>query len=276
MNFSYPYRAVLCGEEHIVEGWRGNHLVTDKGRFAIGHIYGSWQIQTCRILEVATVQSDNNGSWLVNGKTLETLKRISLGVRLGDIPNDENLRVYKNKICAAVWMDTGKAPNVTELLDEIIRFWKTATLPPAKKPYEEPIWATALTMLSHGLYSIQRYKELFPTWSKPIWLTKFRLVGNNSLPVEVETVKVLPENAPVKLIEAPKEIVQPETKVINVVELPKSAPDYFTSIEAAAKYIGVSNRTILNWKKREWLKVEQNGKKIRIAKTDLEKCKNRQ
>ncbi|HTV75487.1 MAG TPA: helix-turn-helix domain-containing protein [Candidatus Baltobacteraceae bacterium] len=61
-----------------------------------------------------------------------------------------------------------------------------------------------------------------------------------------------------------------------VVEPIKPAPEFFTSIKAAAAYIGVTPRTILNWKKSEWLKVEQKGKKIRIAKVDLEKCKSRQ
>lgn len=56
----------------------------------------------------------------------------------------------------------------------------------------------------------------------------------------------------------------------------EAAPDYFTNTESAAEYAGVTKRTVLNWKKRGWLKVEQNGKKIRIAKTDVDKCKSRQ
>ena len=54
------------------------------------------------------------------------------------------------------------------------------------------------------------------------------------------------------------------------------APEFFLSLEDAAKYAGVSERTIQNWKKREWLKVEQNGRKIRISRADLEKCMNKQ
>ena len=60
------------------------------------------------------------------------------------------------------------------------------------------------------------------------------------------------------------------------VEAAKSVPDYFTNIKDAAAYAGKSERTILNWKKREWLKVEQDGKKIRIAKTELDKCISKQ
>jgi len=70
MSVKFPYRAVICGEEHIVRGWRGRKLITDKGSFFVGHIYGDWQIQTARIFEVALIQSDGNGGWLLNGKAL--------------------------------------------------------------------------------------------------------------------------------------------------------------------------------------------------------------
>jgi hypothetical protein len=52
----------------------------------------------------------------------------------------------------------------------------------------------------------------------------------------------------------------------------KSDPAYFTSIKQAAAYAKKTERTILNWKQRSWLKVEQVGKKVRIAKTELDKC----
>ncbi|MGA2541264.1 MAG: helix-turn-helix domain-containing protein [Verrucomicrobiota bacterium] len=60
------------------------------------------------------------------------------------------------------------------------------------------------------------------------------------------------------------------------VEATKSAPDYFTSIKDAAKYAKVTERTIKNWKSRSWLKVEQLGRKIRIAKAELDKCIKKQ
>ena len=52
----------------------------------------------------------------------------------------------------------------------------------------------------------------------------------------------------------------------------KSASDWFTSYAAAAKYAGVTERTIKNWKSRGWLKVEQNKRLIRIARDELDKC----
>jgi hypothetical protein len=33
MSVNYPYRAVICGEEYIVKGWRNGNLLTDKGEF---------------------------------------------------------------------------------------------------------------------------------------------------------------------------------------------------------------------------------------------------
>ena len=53
----------------------------------------------------------------------------------------------------------------------------------------------------------------------------------------------------------------------------RPAAEYFTTIADAAQYAGVSERTIINWKNREWLKVEQKGRKIRIAREELDKCK---
>lgn len=52
--------------------------------------------------------------------------------------------------------------------------------------------------------------------------------------------------------------------------------EYFFTCAEAAKYAGVSERTIKNWKKRGWLKVDQDGRKIRIARADLDKCRKGQ
>jgi hypothetical protein len=53
-------------------------------------------------------------------------------------------------------------------------------------------------------------------------------------------------------------------------------PEYFVTMAAAAKYAKVSKRTIQNWKDSEWLDVEQKGRKIRIARANLDKCMKRQ
>ena len=75
MNPQMPYRAMILGEEHIVKGWRGRRLVTNKGGFYVRHIYGNnWPIENVRLLEVATIQSDGQNSWLLNGYTLTDLE----------------------------------------------------------------------------------------------------------------------------------------------------------------------------------------------------------
>jgi hypothetical protein len=174
MSVRFPYRAVICGEEHIVTRWQGRKLLTNKGSFLVRHIYGDWKIQSHRFLEVALIQSDGNGGWLLNGKALALLESMPMGQRLMDISSDENLRVYKDKICAVAWLDkAGNWTKVTELLDDIINFWDKASLPPVESD-EEPSMAKLLNTFTHSIYNLSKYRELFAAWSKPVWLTEFR------------------------------------------------------------------------------------------------------
>jgi excisionase family DNA binding protein len=53
-------------------------------------------------------------------------------------------------------------------------------------------------------------------------------------------------------------------------------PEWFTGYTSAAKYAKVSERTIRNWVSREWLRVEKSGRKVRIARADLDKCVKKQ
>jgi hypothetical protein len=173
VNFQIPYRAVICGEEYRVEGWRGRELITDKGSFFVRPIYGDWQIQTQRILEVATIQSDGKGGWLVNGKDLSSILSLPMGARLADIPNDENLRVFKKTICAVAWLQTQNSDKLTELLDLILRFWKLTPKPKDGHSKEDFGWHQALTEISIGLHEISTCQRvLAPQWSKPHLLRK--------------------------------------------------------------------------------------------------------
>ena len=79
-----------------------------------------------------------------------------------------------------------------------------------------------------------------------------------------------PPKTKTKKTRRPKPVAQSDVKMAEPM------PDVFTNLAAAAAYIGVSKRTILNWKRDGWLKVEQVGRKIRIAKADLDQCKRRQ
>jgi excisionase family DNA binding protein len=272
MSVQYPYRAVICGEKHIVKGWRGRKLVTDKDTFAVRHIYGDQQIQSRRFFEVATIQADGNGSWLVNGKPLSLLELLPFGERLADIPRDENLRVYEDKICAVAWFDkTGTGTQPTELLDLVLKFWSAASLPVSGQKQEN--MADVFRAVSAAL---KLYRVFAPVWSSPIWLTEFLPAGRKiqQHPKLLGIADAQPQVAKAASGEtapAPIKVVIPKIK-----ESAPSAPECFLSYKDAAEYIGVSERTIKNWKKRSWLKVEKIGKKVRIAKTDLDKCKTRQ
>lgn len=166
MIFQYPYRAVILGEEYIVKSWRGRKLVTDKGTFTVRHLHGDWQIQTARLLEVASVQFTESGKWLLNGKDFELLNSLPMGIRLG-IENDEMLRVHRGKICAVAWIQLKDTDNLTSLLDKILAFWKSASQP-AKQDHSIAFHLGEIgkTFFSQSL--------LQHAWSKPIWLTEFR------------------------------------------------------------------------------------------------------
>ena len=102
----YPYRAVICGEEHIVKSWRSGNLITDKGEFVFSPLHGDDSIYSTRLLEIATLQRDRNGEWLLNGHGLGMLQRfLPGGNRFYDITGDEDLRVYKGEIHAVAWLD---------------------------------------------------------------------------------------------------------------------------------------------------------------------------
>jgi hypothetical protein len=288
MSVKYPYRAVICGEEHFVEGWNGGNLITRKGEYVFSRLHGDYPIQSARLLEVALLQLDEKGEWILNGHNLNSLQFfLPGGKRFYDITNDEDMRVYKDEIHAVAWIQTDGEGNITDLLDAILFFWKTAARDIKNAAYvysiKENTKASAIAKivagLAVGLSSFGKSAQR----SNPIWLTKFHLVAKNNLdPAEIKKIPAQPANVPVKAVKPTKHTAakvrkpKPVARVKNIIVPIKSVPEFFTSIKAAADYIGVTARTILNWKKRGWLKVEQNVKKIRIAKTDLDKCKNRQ
>lgn len=59
---------------------------------------------------------------------------------------------------------------------------------------------------------------------------------------------------------------------------PAPLPEFFNSIQEAAAFVGRNRKTVSRWIERDWLAVEKlspNGVKIRIRRTDLEKCASR-
>jgi hypothetical protein len=277
MIVTYPYLAVICGEEHAVKGWRDGNLLTDKGEFVFNLLHGDHSIQSARLVEVALLRLDQNGDWLLNGRNFRMLEFLPAGNRLSGITSREDLRVHKGEIHAVAWFQTKSAEDIIRLLDTILDSWKTASQPDKLKE----MFSTPYHQATIGLGNVISSFTVFKDWGKPIWLTKFQQVANPNL-ARLEITSADSVNVPVKVVKPTKHKAtklrqpKPVARVKNVIVPNKSAPDFFMSIKAAADYIGVTARIILNWKRRGWLKVEQNVKKIRIAKTDLDKCKNRQ
>jgi AraC-like DNA-binding protein len=206
MSVHHPYRAVICGKPHIIHGWQGQKLLTDKGSFSVQHIYGgNWQTENSRLFEVAMIQADGSGGWLVNEKPLSFIEKLSMGLRLQKIPDDENLRVYKDRICAVAWVETnGKTQNVTKLLDDIIKSWEKSSLPVVKSD-EEPSFAKMYSELIQSLLEINRFKQQFATWSNPFWLTEFRPIGKK--------IAISPEQK--KLAKAAAELQETKAKLLK-------------------------------------------------------------
>jgi hypothetical protein len=263
VSVQFPYRAVICGEEHIVKGWRGRKLLTDKGSFSVRHFYGDWPIQNHRLFEVATVQSDRKGGWLVNGRPLSLLKSLPFGLRLTGIPSDETLRVNKDKICAAAWFQVANLPNVTELLDGLEDFWKQASQPSddATSPSER---------LALSVINLFDWKAVAGAWSKPVWLTECRHAPQ-TLPVspqQKQLARVVTElsetKAQLRKVEAtasdtlkeallkwmrfdpPRMSVPTKAKIEKAVRLYSTDPDKRSLAKIAAEF-GVSRKTVSGW-----------------------------
>jgi len=174
------YRAVIFGEEHIVKSWHGENLLTDKGEFVFRRLKGKqvdseWAgeipggvpsnhpIQSTTLLEVATLQSDGNGGWLLNGHNLWPLQFLPAGCRLNGITSSEVLRVHKGEIHAVAWVQSISAGSITLQLDTVLADWKTA------RKFDQ---ANVKSVIPDSFYLNQ-----FAGWSKPIWLTEFHQVG---------------------------------------------------------------------------------------------------
>ena len=277
MSVQYPYRAVIFGEEHTVQGWRGRNLVTDTGSFTVRHIYSpDWPIQDHQLVEVATVQADGKGGWLVNGYPLpHYLNRLCMSERFQNISTDETLKLHKIKIFAGAWFGIPNSPETSRLVDLLMEFWHGARQRignPKQGRLIAPMWDLP-TILDTRPCQLEK-----GGWSSPHWLSEFRPVEKKPRhpKKQIEDAAHLPQLQQAAKIEVVEGTPAPEKIAQKKVQEPApSAPDYFFSYKKAAQYIGVTERTIKNWKRDNWLKVEKIGRKVRIAKTDLEKSKNR-
>ena len=137
MSVAYPYRAIICGTEHIVRSCDGRSIVTDKGKFQFVQLAGGYPIHAARLLDLATLVLDEKGEWLINGYKLNLLSYTRNAPHLFSILEAEALRVYKGEICGIAWVQTKERPyeGITNILDRVLKFWATPIpLQPKKQP----------------------------------------------------------------------------------------------------------------------------------------------
>jgi hypothetical protein len=189
-----PYRAVICGEEHIIEGWHGGNLVTDKDEFVFSR-HDNYSVPSDRLLEVALLQLDQNGEWLLNGHNLRSLQSMTFlpaSSRLHEITRGEVLRVHKREIHAVAWVQTKSEVSVTNLLDTISNFWKMVSQP-AKENANVSVWQEIGLHLGASL----SYMGIMAGLSEPIWLKEFYPIGaKNPNLAKLEIASAQPANVP--------------------------------------------------------------------------------
>jgi hypothetical protein len=205
MSVQYPYRAVICGEEHIVKEWRSGNLITDKGEFICSQLHGGYPLQLTRLLEVAVLKLDESGEWLLNGRNLKSLQSLMpTGSRLYSITDGEVLRVHKVEVHAVAWVQANSAGDITELLDMILDFWKRASLP-VKEKKEPEKFSMIFQEFAINLQGLTAYTKAFAGWSVPIWLTEFHPAAKGNLdPAGMKIVPAQPANVPVKTVKPTK------------------------------------------------------------------------
>jgi hypothetical protein len=132
----------------------------------IGRVPSNYPINATTLLEVALLQSDEKGGWLLNGYNLLSFQYLSASCRLNSITNSEVLRVLKREIRAVAWVQVISTGSITLQLDTVLSDWKkTQQVGNANAPFAMPD---------------SFHLNLFAGWSKPIWLTEFHRVGEAS------------------------------------------------------------------------------------------------
>jgi hypothetical protein len=208
-----------------VKGWHGGNLVTDKDEFVFTR-HDNYSVPSDRLLEVALLQLDQNGEWLLNGHNLRSLQSMSFlpaSSRLHEITRGEILRVHKGEIHAVAWVQTKSDVNVTNLLNTISSFWKRVSQP-AKLNANVSILQEIGLHLGESL----SYMGIMTGLSQPIWLTEFHpIAAKNSNLAEIEITPAKLVNVPVKAIRPAK---SKTTKVRQPKPLARFEKDYTIAV----------------------------------------------
>ena len=236
------YKAKIEGKERDVTGWtaEGNLLLADGEQFEIWPLdVAPGTLRSSILLQVSKL-TFTGGVWLLDGECLNAPRDST-----SPFQNSESLTEYFTRM------------NLRDTLNRR----------ESELRGDDPV---RLEQFRHSVVAVAFLSEHYEDFPE-------------QAPNPEGSYKVLVQGEPITMIETKIPSAKAFRPVLlctfrSIVEEPArdgSLPDCFTSYEDAAAYVGMTDRTLKNWKKRGWLNVEQHGRLIRIARTDLDKCRKK-
>jgi excisionase family DNA binding protein len=259
------YSAVIFGHEREILGWtdNGTLALADGSQLAI--VSQGGVALPGRIWRIARLRFED-GNWWLDGQILPK-----------PYYDDGNLFIDKRDCPAAIcYLEDGNW-----WLDELNRPTARCFTPdsdPAKFElgritHLDTVSGLAVTLkLSEHYKGPWRHEVVAVAWLKDSFIERPNQIIEECGEILPETPRPQAKGYAPYLLTRCDFLVNSQTPTA----LKDSPAEWFTSYASAAKYLKVSARTIGNWKNRGWLPVEQVGRKIRIARTALDKCRNRQ
>jgi hypothetical protein len=291
---SEVYTAVIFDREREVLGWtdKGNVAIGDGSQLALAALGG--RTLSGRVWRIARLRYEDDKWWL-DGRAVPTESCYF---------EDGKLFVDKREFPAAPlyigdghwWLNSQSQPTSERIASD-----KEPRFEIARLTHLETLSALAIALRAsetwenvvsfrHDVVAVAWMKDSFVERSTPTAESPFATATDDPIALVDRILKDL-ERSQKALRKEPVEHPRPRIKgylphflvrcdfIVAPQSLPSAReglPDYFVSYADAAKYAKVNEKTVRNWKIRDWLHVEQDCRKIRIARADLDKCNKRQ
>jgi len=173
---SFPHQAIILGKEHEVQGWTKDRLVTDQGEYVLERLEMPEQVKPHelfhlpidvdltqrRLLRVASIRTDSKGNLLLDGLKLSLLTVCTGGALLSGISTSEHFRIHKDRIQAIAWFEFCDRGLRSAAFETILADMAAVKAGKRTTPYFQ-------------LPSFWTGSSPFIWWSKPVWLSAFRL-----------------------------------------------------------------------------------------------------
>jgi hypothetical protein len=187
-----PYRAIIFGDGHLVEGWVGDRLTTDKGEFIVQRLRGNlvdseWcndpkkvkptrRLSSMRLLEVAKVRTHESGELLLNDKWYGKLRFLPGSERfLGlELTRSPVLRSRADDVEALAFFKISSDELRESEIDLVLDDWRSARS--SKTPSFFDFLDSQFSILDLPLFDPLGKRKRFAVWSVPVWLRKFEQV----------------------------------------------------------------------------------------------------